>query len=307
MAVTEVILHHFYASPFAEKVRLALGIKGLTWRSVEIPMVMPKPDLTALTGGYRKTPVMQIGADIYCDTQRIALELERRFPQPTLFPNGSQGLCLALSCWSDQAFFRPGAALSMGTNRELPEQVLSDRREFFTFLDFEKLEADLPHFYGQFSAHLSLVDSMLADGRLFILGHECAWADILAYFPVWMARGNISAAGELINRHKALVEWEKRVNTIGHGSPSEFDASSALEVARESESVATPFIEQGAFPVLAAGTKVTVTPDDYGSIPVEGALEVMTGQEVAIRREDDRAGEVVVHFPRVGYRVEIQE
>ena len=30
---------------------------------------MPKPNLTALTGGYRKTPVLQIGADIYCNSQ----------------------------------------------------------------------------------------------------------------------------------------------------------------------------------------------------------------------------------------------
>ncbi|MDH3509928.1 MAG: glutathione S-transferase N-terminal domain-containing protein, partial [Gammaproteobacteria bacterium] len=66
--MTDIILHHFDLSPFAEKIRLALGFKNLSWRSVQIPLIMPKPDLTALTGGYRKTPVMQIGADIYCDT-----------------------------------------------------------------------------------------------------------------------------------------------------------------------------------------------------------------------------------------------
>jgi glutathione S-transferase len=55
--MTDIILHHFDISPFAEKIRLAFGIKNLSWHSVEIPLVMPKPDLTALTGGYRKTPV----------------------------------------------------------------------------------------------------------------------------------------------------------------------------------------------------------------------------------------------------------
>ena len=68
----EIILHHYPMSPFAEKVRLILGFKGLHWSSVHIPNIMPKPDLTALTGGYRKTPVLQIGADIYCDTALIA-------------------------------------------------------------------------------------------------------------------------------------------------------------------------------------------------------------------------------------------
>jgi glutathione S-transferase len=64
-----IILHHFDQSPFSEKIRLIFGFKGLSWKSVRIPRVMPRPDLTPLTGGYRRTPVMQIGADIFCDTQ----------------------------------------------------------------------------------------------------------------------------------------------------------------------------------------------------------------------------------------------
>ena len=90
--MAEIILHHYDRSPFSEKVRAAFGIKGLSWRSVRIPDVMPKPDYTPLTGGYRRTPSMQIGADIYCDSAMILLELERRFPEPTLFPTGDRGL-----------------------------------------------------------------------------------------------------------------------------------------------------------------------------------------------------------------------
>ncbi|MEI6459953.1 MAG: glutathione S-transferase N-terminal domain-containing protein, partial [Pseudomonadota bacterium] len=97
--MSDLILHHFDLSPFAEKVRLMLGLKQLSWRSVEIPMVMPKPDLVALTGGYRKTPVLQIGADVYCDTRLIARELERRYPSPSLFPHGGGALVEALSAW----------------------------------------------------------------------------------------------------------------------------------------------------------------------------------------------------------------
>ncbi len=83
---TDLILHHYDFSNYSEKARLALGYKGLDWASVIIPPVAPKPDLTPLTGGYRRTPVLQIGADIFCDTQLILAELERRKPQPTLFP-----------------------------------------------------------------------------------------------------------------------------------------------------------------------------------------------------------------------------
>ena len=303
--MNDIILHHFDSSPFAEKIRLALGLKGLAWRSVEIPMVMPKPALTALTGGYRKTPVMQIGADIYCDTQCIALALEHYYPQPTLFPAHSQGLALALSQWSDAAFFQPGAGLSMGTNTELPEDILQDRREFFNFLDFSTLPQQLPHLFSQFRAHLQLVETMLADGREFLLGDHPGWADILAYFPLWMCRGNIATADKLVQPLPAVLTWESRMIDIGHGNPSTITADDALDIARQAASTVSPEIVSDAWPQMITGTPVTVTPQDYGAVPVAGELVRLTHADIAIRREDAQAGEVVVHFPRLGYRVDL--
>ncbi|MEQ9463201.1 MAG: glutathione S-transferase [Haliea sp.] len=300
----DYILHHFDISPFAEKVRLAFGLKGLAWHSVEIPVVMPKPDLTALTGGYRKTPVLQIGADIYCDTQRIASELERRHPARPLFPQGSKGLCLALASWSDAAFFRPGAGLSMGTNTDLPEAILKDRSAFFSFLDFASLPGDLPHLYAQFSAQLQLLETMLTDGRDYLLGAEPSWADILGYFPVWMCRGNIRNGDNLLSGFPHIGAWEQRVAALGHGDRRELDAGAALAIAREQRSTAEILVMEEAMPGLAAGMEVAVTPEDYGAVPVAGELVRLTHEDIAVRRTDPRAGEVVVHFPRSGYRVE---
>ena len=56
--MSQLVLHHYAASPYAEKVQLALGRKELAWRSVETPMVMPKPDHLELTGGYRRGEVV---------------------------------------------------------------------------------------------------------------------------------------------------------------------------------------------------------------------------------------------------------
>jgi len=299
-----IILHHFEASPFAEKVRLALGLKGLSWLSVDIPMVMPKPNLTALTGGYRKTPVMQIGADIYCDTQRIAAELETRHPNPTLFPDNSAALAVALSSWSDAAFFQPGAGLSMGTNRDLPEEILADRRAFFNFLDFTRLEDELPQLYAQFAAHLHLIESMLADDRPYLLGVQPGWVDILAYFPLWMGRGNIEETASMTDSLAALKAWETRIKDIGHGKPSHITAAQALTIARESRPEITPDIASDARPNLPIGARVNVTPQDYGATPVMGSLVQLSHSTIAIKRNDPLAGEVVVHFPRLGYRLE---
>ena len=50
------------------------------------PKPKPKPDVTALTGGYRKTPTLQIGADVYCDTTLIAQVIDDLQHDPPLVP-----------------------------------------------------------------------------------------------------------------------------------------------------------------------------------------------------------------------------
>ena len=74
--MSDVILHHYALSPFSEKVRRVLAYKQIPWRAVEQPIMAPKPDLRPLTAGYRRVPVMQIGADVYCDTAVIQNETQ---------------------------------------------------------------------------------------------------------------------------------------------------------------------------------------------------------------------------------------
>ncbi|GAB5413958.1 MAG: glutathione S-transferase family protein [Congregibacter sp.] len=305
MDANALILHHFDASPFAEKIRLVMGLKGLSWHSVEIPMVMPKPQLTALTGGYRKTPVLQIGADIYCDTQRIALELEKRFPEPSLFPDGRRAAALALTPWSDDRFFRPGAALSMGTNTDLPEPILADRREFFSFLDFSTLAERLPHFFAQFQCQLGLTNSLIEESPGdYLAGSAPGWADIQAYFPLWMARGNIATSADLTAPYAALLAWEQRMQGVGYGSHDAIEATQALDIAATSESLVTPHIDtQGLATEFAIGDAVSISADDYGQDPVCGDLLILTNDAMAVRRSDAQLGDVVVHFPRVGFEL----
>jgi glutathione S-transferase len=300
--VSEPILHHFDWSPYAEKVRVLLGIKGLAWRSVQIPMVMPKPDLTALTGGYRKTPVLQVGADIYCDTSCIARELEARWPEPTMFPDAGRGLAIALATWADR-FFEPGAGLSMGLNDELPADLLQDRREFFSHMDFSKFAERTPHMFGQALAHAALVEDQLADGRAFLSGDRPGLVDATAYYVLWMLRGFIAAMPALLQPYRHVAAWEQRVRALGHGRRSDIEAREALEVARASTPTTGLGVAAADPSRLQAGQRVTVTPDDYGKVAVAGDLVTLDRHRVSIRRHDERAGEVVVHFPRIGYVV----
>jgi hypothetical protein len=224
---------------------------------------------------------------------------------PTLFPGGNRGLALALSSWSDRAFFDPGAGLSMGLNkRGLPKEILDDRKAFFNFMNFDVLEDEIPHLHTQLRAQADLVEQQLADGRAFLLGDAPGLADVNAYFPVWMARGHVPTAGTIFAAYSRMAEWERRMAAIGHGQRTEMDPADAHAVARAS----TPEPGRGVDPAdplgLAAGERVIVTPDDYGKVPVAGELVTLELHEVAVRRTDPKCGTVVVHFPRIGYRVE---
>ena len=65
MTATHFILHQYDISPFSHKAQKMMGLKGLAWHSIEMQLIAPKPHVEALTGGYRGTPVLQHGADIY--------------------------------------------------------------------------------------------------------------------------------------------------------------------------------------------------------------------------------------------------
>ena len=124
----ELILHHYDMSPFAEKIRLALGVKGLTWRSVQTPMVLPKPDHFELTGGYRRVPVLQVGADIYCDTHLITRVLDRLQPSPPLAPAGLETVELAVSRWAETSFMMVILAF-FGIGGIFDEEFVEDRKK----------------------------------------------------------------------------------------------------------------------------------------------------------------------------------
>ena len=158
----ELILHHYDMSPYAEKVRLMMGVKSLSWRSVQIPIVMPKPDLTELTGGYRRTPTLQIGADIYCDTKVCALALERFAPQPSLFP-GDPATIWAMSRWAETSFMM-AVTIFLGSDGFFEEDFIEDRKKMLPGADFSKAKLIVPAKLMQLRSNLDRLEEQLSDG-----------------------------------------------------------------------------------------------------------------------------------------------
>jgi glutathione S-transferase len=300
-----IILHHFDESPFSEKIRIAFGLKNIAWTSVRITRIMPRPDLMPMTGGYRRTPVMQIGADIYCDSQCILRELERRFPEPSLLPAGDPGLAWASAMWTDRSFFQNTVSLVFGSLADkVPQEFIADREKLRgAKFDVAAMTAAIPQMRDQLRAHLQWIELQLGEGRAWLGGDKPSLFDVNAYMNVWYIRQSMQNVDSLLAEFRHVQSWEARVRAIGHGRRSEMSTADALTIAKQAIPQTAEQADARDPNGRKPGDRVEVMPDDYGKIKVSGEIVALSPQHIAIRRHDPLAGEVIVHFPRAGFSI----
>lgn len=296
----EIILHHYDTSPFSEKARVMFGIKGLAWASVIQPVIMPKPELVPLTGGYRRIPVMQIGADVYCDTQVILAEIEARAPEPALVRGGDW----AVNIWADRLFFQATVAVVFGEiGDNVPAEFVKDREKLSGRpFDMAGMKAAAVPMRAQWRANAAWIESGLRGD--FLGGSTPSLADVSAYMNVWwLSAAARSAADELLAAFPKVREWRARMHAIGHGDRREMSGAEALAAARQADPAAAPEHDRADPLGLEPGASVIVSADDYGRDPIEGRLVALTPERVVIAREAGDLGRLHIHFPRIGYVV----
>jgi glutathione S-transferase len=297
-----IILHHYDASPFSQKVRSFLGLKRCDWRSVITPNMMPKPDLMPLTGGYRRAPVMQIGADVYCDSQMALSEIERRMPNP----RGVVGPVFPLNLWSDRLFFQATVAIIFGRIGDRLDPAFIADREKLSGRPFDTKAmagADLS-MRGQWRASAAWIEEALQTTGPFLAGSEPTLIDICAHMNFWFLSGVYpKVADELLAGLDRVQTWRQAVAAIGEGGRTELLGAEALDVARRSEPAAPPATEDHDPLKPLIGSKASVSADDYGRDPIEGVLLAATRDQVVIGQTTKDLGRLNLHFPRVGFIV----
>lgn len=306
-----IILHEYPESPYAEKIRLALRLKNLAYSRVHIPSIMPKPDLIPLTGGYRRTPVMQIGADIYCDTAIILRELEARYELPTLKLPGHEGFAQMVAGWTDGRWFQTSVAIIFGAiGDKIPQEFKDDRSKMSgrTF-DTEAMKRAAPLMRDQWRARLMLLEERLQGGRgagsgNYLVGSKPGLIDVHAYMNVWFVMQRLPEFVEACFETATLTKaWYERLKEADGQAPETIDGKTALEIANKSAPrlvAATTKNEQQTF---APGETVAVAPDDYACDWVTGELVHADSQRVILQRASEETGTLHVHFPRAGFLV----
>lgn len=307
-----LVLHHYASSPYAEKIRRVLAMKNLGWQSVDIPIILPRPDLNALTGGYRRTPVLQIGSDIFCDTALIISEIEKAFPVATLNLPGHEGLAEMVAQWTDRVWFPLSVSVIFGTLADhLPADFRADREKLSgRKFDNAAMKAAVPLAKSQWIGHLAQIERRLEGGRAagtgaWLVGVKPGLVDVHAYMNVWFARHTVEAmVMQAFENAPLTADWFERMSGLKGQEPTQMSAAQAVQLAKDTAPRLKPAsVTSDNAEGVVAGQMVQIAPDDYGVDWVTGKLVRLSVDKIIIERTDDRCGPLHVHFPRLGYRV----
>ncbi len=300
-----IYLHHYPASLFSEKIRALLGYLDLPWRSVEISSIMPRPLLMPLTGGYRKTPTLQIGANVYCDTAVIATALARHSGDETLFAHGFNAHRVAE--WADSTLFRTTVAMNFrpeaiggfmgGLSAEEVAAFQADRAELAG--DTPMVSVPPEAAITAFNAYLAQLEDSLQSPFLF--GPAPCIADFSVYHCLWFIEQNPVNA-TFIEPFAGVCDWMHRMAAFGHGPVEAASAEEALAHARELDPLA-PDANAESPAGLSIGDRVLVTPTDYGRVSVSGTLVAASSTELVLERETPETGRLMTHFPNIGFQI----
>jgi glutathione S-transferase len=310
--MAEWLLHHYAASPYAEKARLMLGHKRLAWGSIDVPMVPPRPVLHQLLGGFRRIPVLQRGADLFCDTRLLPDVLDSVHPERPLMPAYARALSTLIAQWAEPRVFLAMGPVRFESRDDLqglqragihPGDFLRDRAPFMApAVDIQRSGIVRDSARDHVLSYLGVLQGLLGY-RSFLCGDEPCAADFSAYHTVWWLRAPPSRDA-LLAPFSSLGAWARRMSTIGHGNAQPRTGDDALQAVRAAQGAAPAWTPP--WPRVddtRVGRKVNVLPDDYGRDPITGVLSAVSDRHVTVSREVPGLGTVRVHLPKVNYEV----
>lgn len=300
----EMILHHYGMSPFSEKIRLMFGFAGLPWKSLQSPEMPPRPNVDPLSGGYRRIPIAQMGADIFCDTRLIANEVAALGNLPELaLPGCSQEARDYSAYLESHVFWATVLSIPIGTTLKQLFRTIGLGGTVKFLVDRAGVgrasRMKMPsgkQAVEQYSAHLSELEQRLqAD---FLFGGAPCHADFAAYHTMWFKL--VVAELEMPDGFPGIEAWYERMGQFGHGQRQEIAPGDAFAAARDASPRA---LEPDLILDSAIGSQVKISPSDYGLDSVSGILVGSSSERWVLARDTTQFGPVHVHFPREGFEL----
>ena len=303
MASPTLILHQYDISPFSQKAQKMMGLKGLSWQSVEMPMIAPKPDVEALTGGYRGTPVLQIGQDVFIDNWMIARALDE-FDATGPAINAQGGLRdAALYAWGERLFTPLLHAALAAYQSEWDADFLADRKRVFPDVDFDTLDVSDPDRRSQVRAYLGTVEAQLGLGQDFLGSAQADGWDIHVWGMVWMIHSALPALMPIVETLPRLTDWYERMSALGAGDREDVEIEIAWRALKEGPTRPLPDTpdQEPLAPWIGEMVDISAGSADRGS--ASGRLLAVDHEQVVLGVEPISGEAAQVWFPRFGYHL----
>ena len=282
-----------------------LGYAAISWQSSIVPPMPPRPTLDPMLGGYRRIPVAQIGADIFCDTRLIAAEIARIADKPGLsFTTAESEIAKFAENINDTVFMpvvqgaNPGKVLRKLVFQYWPWQIaglLKDRAMVGKYSKLPRLNgAKRREIVDNFKDDL---ETKLKDSS-FLFGETPTIADFAAYHLVWFA--GQTRSGQFLKNKPQASAWELRMSKFGHARHTKINKSQLFETAKNS---APRELSKDETAGAGIGESVIIEPSDYALDATSGTLVGESNERWIIARESDSFGTLHIHFPKHGYTI----
>ena len=260
-----------------------------------------------LTAGYRRTPVLQSGADVYCDTQNIVRALTEITDNHQLLPTDLSGKILAFTDWADGAVFNLAARVVLTSALDTaPPEFIQDRGGLYFGPNWtpEGLRSQLPGVILQLAAHLNSIDSGLGAQGGF-MSNDLSYADVTIAYLAWFIRGRWDQGPEFLQQFANIERIEREVHEAVREVYEDLSAEDALKIAANSESQSPSGVTKQCGVTLKQGMQVAIKPQaETSDPPVVGRLRYLDRIRVSIDHHAPEVGDVVVHLPIAGYQIQ---
>ena len=301
-----MILHNYDISPYSEMIRLMLGHSNIDWRSDISPPYPPRKIVDPLTGGYRRIPVAQIGADLFCDTRIICSEIANISGMPELSFESVDAEIAQFANQTNSEYFmpivqtsEPKSILKMLVTRYWPWQILAlmkDRAQVAKSANGERLTKQ--QMIERMTTLKQSIESKLAE-QDFLFGSAPSVADFAAYHLIWFA--DLTRSTKFLKEHPKASKWQARMNKIGHGNYTKINQHDVFNQAKNTPRPVDKTMQNNA----DIGKSVSIAPVDYARDSVEGELVGSDDTRWIVARQSNEFGLLHVHFPRDGYALSI--
>ena len=277
-----------------------MGLNSQAWSSVVVPAQPPRRSLDDLVGGYRRIPVLQIGAQFYCDSQLAVEALSSEHSGACVLDADDE----ALRRWAEEEIFFAVIAAAppfkvlkyllgqlglVGIARFVLDRSRMMRDATVTVKASAVAAADIEEY-------VSHLERLLSAGP-YLSGSWPGYLDLCCYHPLWMALA--VDQGGATSWPLKVQEWITLMCNLARGASSSASRASIAEAIRSDQveisgEVSMPY---------RYGEAVAVAPLDYARDETIGELLVLNDDRIVIRRRFDTIHPIYLHFPRRGFEI----